>query len=213
MRAGGAAVAAAAARATAPRGLSTFRVGKIRTASGQALCIVRMISPFAVALDIEVPFAGADEAWLVIGRETLTGALIFIEGNRAELRPTVEIDPESILADPSLLAMAGRRTLPRVEVDARARIEVMGQSMAARICDISTDGARVLVDDLLCAGDRIILTVRGLEMRLTGLVRWATGDHAGVAFDRPLAIGELNHWLAAQSAPAAQPDWGLVSRS
>jgi hypothetical protein len=208
-----AAVVAAAPAAESPRGLSTYRVGKIATAAGQALCIVRMISPFAIALDIEVPFAGADEATLVIGKEQVTGALIFIAGKRAELRPDKEVDPEAILADPGAVAGIGRRSLPRLEVDARARIEVMGQSMSARICDISTDGTKVLVDDLLCTGDKVVITMRGLQMRLAGLVRWSHGDHAGIEFDQPLPIGRLNNWLAAQAMPAGEPDWGLVSRS
>ena len=206
------AVVLAAGAAEQARGISTYRVGKIATAAGQALCIVRMISPFAIALDIEVPFAGADEAELVIGRETVAGALVFIAGKRAELRPIREVDPEAILADPSILASLGRRTLPRVEVDARARLEVAGQSMTVRIRDISTDGMKVHADDLLCAGDRVTITMRGQPMRLAGLVRWSEGDHAGIEFDQPLAIGRLNLWLAAQAAPAA-PDWGLVSRS
>jgi hypothetical protein len=203
------AVAIAAAAVEPARGISTYRVGKIATASGQALCIVRMISPFAIALDIEVPFAGADEAELVIGKESVSGALVFIDGKRAELRPVREVDPEAVLAEPSLEAGLGRRTLPRLEVDARARLELTGQSMTARICDISTDGMKVLVDDLLCAGDRVTITMRGLPMRLAGLVRWSQGDHAGVEFDQPLAIGRLNQWLTAQTAP----DWDLVSRS
>ena len=195
------------------RGISTYRVGKIATSGGQALCIVRMISPFAIALDIEVPFAGAEEAELVIGKEKVAGALVFIAGKRAELRPVREVDPEALLADPSIVATLGRRTLPRVEVDARARLEVMGQSMTVRIRDISTDGMRIHADDLLCTGDRVTVTMRGLPMRLAGLVRWSEGDHAGIAFDQPLAIGRLNLWLAAQTAPAGEPDWGLVSRS
>jgi len=208
-----AAVIAAAPAGQTARSLSTYRVGKIATGAGQALCIVRMISPFAIALDIEVPFAGADAASLELGKARVTGALAFVAGKRAELRPDREVDPEALLADPSVLTGAGRRTLPRVEVDARARIEVMGQSMAARICDISTDGTKVLVDDLLCVGDRVTLTMRGLQMRLAGLVRWAQGDHAGIEFDQPLPIGRLNLWLAAQAMPDGEPDWGLVSRS
>lgn len=206
-------VAAAAEAAGTARGLSCYRVGKIRTAAGQALCIVRQLSPDAIALDIEVPFAGADVAELVLGREMVTGKLAFVDGKRAEMRPAADIDPEAMLADPSLLAGIGRRTLPRLEVNARARIEVMGQSMAARICDISTDGVKVLVDDLLCHGDRVTLTMRGLPTRLTGQVRWCQGDHAGVEFDQPLAIGQLNMWLAAQAAPSAEPNWDMVSRS
>ena len=205
--------AVVAAAAGAPRAISTYRVGKIATAAGQSLCLVRMISPFAIALDIEVPFSGADEASLEIGKERVTGALAFIAGKRAELRPDREIDPEAILADPGAVAGVGRRALPRVEVDARVRIEVMGQSMTARICDMSTDGMKVLVDDLLCAGDRVMITIPGLPMRLAGSVRWSHGDHAGVEFEQPLPIGRLNLWLAAQTMPAAEPDWGLVSRS
>jgi hypothetical protein len=207
-----AAVVAATPAAETARGISAYRVGKISTGAGQALCIVRMISPFAIALDIEAPFAGADEASLQIGKEQVTGALVFIAGKRAELRPDREVDPEAILADPAMLAGVGRRTLPRVEVDARARIEVMGQAMAARICDISTDGMKVLVDDLLCTGDKVVVTMRGLQMRLAGIVRWSHGDHAGVEFDQP-PIGQLNLWLAAQAMPVAAPDWDLVSRS
>jgi hypothetical protein len=203
------AVVIGAAAVEPARGISTYRVGKIAAAGLQALCIVRMISPFAIALDIEVPFAGADEAELVIGKESVSGALVFLAGKRAELRPSRAVDPEAVLADPSLEAGLGRRTLPRLEVDARARLEVMGQSMTARICDISTDGMKVLVDDLLCAGDRVTITMRGLPMRLAGLVRWSQGDHAGIEFDQPLAIGRLNLWLTAQTAP----DWDLVSRS
>jgi hypothetical protein len=206
-------IVAAAAVADTARGISCYRVGKIATEAGQALCIVRMVSPFVIALDIEVSFQGAEQATLVIGKENIAGSLAMLGGKRAELRPAMAVEPEAIIAEPSMLAGAGRRILPRIEVDARARIEVMGQSMAARICDISTDGMKVEVDDLLCTGDRVTIAMRGLQMRLAGLVRWSHGDHAGIEFDQPLAIGQLNRWLAAQSAPADQPDWGLVSRS
>ena len=207
------AAAAAAAAADTGRGISCYRVGKIATDGGQALCIVRMVSPFVIALDIEVAFQGAEQASLVIGKENVAGSLAMLGGKRAEFRPTKAVEPDALLADPNMLAGVGRRTLPRIEVDARARIEVMGQSMSARICDISTDGTKVEVDDLLCTGDKVTITMRGLQMRLAGLVRWSHGDHAGIEFDQPLAIGQLNLWLAAQAAPSDQPDWGLVSRS
>ena len=208
--------ASVAEAADTGRGISCYRVGKIATATGQALCIVRMIHPHMIALDIEVPFEGAAEASLTIGREIVTGGLVMMEGKRAELRSLKAIDAEAILSDPPLAAGVGRRILPRLDVDARARIEVMGQSMGARICDISTDGIKVLVDDLLCSGDRVIITMRGMETRLGGLVRWCHGDHAGIEFDQPMAISRLNAWLAAHAAAQAMPaapDWGVVSRS
>ena len=205
--------ASVAEAADTGRGISCYRVGKIATATGQALCIVRMISPCLIALDIEVAFSGAEEAVLVIGKEKVTGPLAMLGGKRAELRPATAVDPEALLSDPAMLAGVGRRALPRVEVDARARIEVMGQPMTARICDISTNGMKVEVDDLLCPGDRVTVAMRGLPVRLPGAVRWCQGDHAGIEFDRPLAIGQLNLWLAEQTGPSEQPDWSLVSRS
>ncbi len=206
------AAAVAAAKDTA-RGISCYRVGKIASEAGQALCIVRMISPFVIALDIEVAFSDAEQASLVIGTNEIAGSLAMLGGKRAELRPVRAVDPEAILADPAMLAGIGRRTLPRLAVDVRARLEVMGQSMTARICDISTDGVKILADDLLCTGDRVTITMRGLSSRLVGRVRWCDGDHAGIAFDQPMAIAQLNCWLASQPAPIGQPDWDFVSRS
>ncbi len=205
--------AATAGEIDSARGISCYRVGKIANETGQALCIVRMISPFVIALDIEVAFTDSKQASLVIGKEAISGAIAMLGGKRAEFRPDKAIEPEAILTDPSMLAGVGRRTLPRIEVDARARLEVLGQTMTARICDISTDGVKVLVDDLLCTGDRVTITMRGLHHRLVGQVRWCEGDHAGIEFDQPMGIGELNLWLAAQAAPAGQPDWDFVSRS
>ena len=205
--------AMAAAATDTARGISCYRVGKITSEAGQALCIVRMISPIVIALDIEVTLTASKQASLVIGKAEIRGALALLGGKRAEFRPDKAVDPEAMLADPSMLAGVGRRALPRLEVDARARLDVMGQSMTARICDISTDGVKILVDDLLCTGDRVTITMRGLHHRLVGQVRWCEGDHAGIEFDQPMGIGELNLWLAAQSAPASEPDWDFVSRS
>src|SRR6218665_2783481 len=116
VRASKAAVAAAAARtAGAGRGISCYRVGKIATDAGQALGIVRMVSPFTIALDIEGAFKGAEAASLTIGTQCVDGALAMPGGKRAELRPNMAVDPAGVRAAPSLRAGVGRRTLPRVE--------------------------------------------------------------------------------------------------
>jgi hypothetical protein len=201
----------------APRTVTTFRVGKIVTAAGQMLCLVRTLSDRTVGLDIEVPFAPDARASLEIGKERLDGELIKLEGKKAELRTARPIDLEAILADSSILASGGRRALPRVEVDARARIEVGEQQwIPGRICDISTDGMKVFTDDVLCTGDRVRITMKGLDSRLGGSVRWCDGDYAGVEFDQPLTMIQLNLWLAAQAAAAqSEAGWSLpiVSKS
>jgi len=186
------------------RSVTTYRVAMLTIAAGPVLCLVRALSGGVATLDIDMPFAPQDNATLEIGRERITGALVKTGDRRAELRSREPIDIAAILADPSLLASAGRRTLPRVAVDARARIDMGAHRIAAQVRDISTDGIRIFTEELLSIGDEVRIVLKGLDRPLPGIVRWCSGDHAGVEFVQRLPIGRLNAWLATQSAP--EPD-------
>ena len=205
------------AAAQAGRTVTTYRVAMLTIASGPILCLVRALSPRTATLDIDMPFAPQDGARLEIGRATLAGALVRTGERRAELRTAEEIDIAAILADPSLLASAGRRTLPRVAVDARARSDIGAQRFTATVRDISTDGIKIFTDELLSIGDEVRIVLKGFERPLPGTVRWCNGDHAGIEFVQRLPIGRLNAWLAAQAAPGAEDEalWSppVISKS
>src|SRR6185369_9530057 len=171
-----------AAPAAEARTVTTYRVAMLTLASGPILCLVRALSPRRAALDIDMPFSPQDNATLEIGRERLTGALVRTGDRRAELRTAAEIDIAAILADPSLLASAGRRSLPRVAVDARARIDIGPHRLAAQVRDISTDGIKIFTDELLSVGDEVRVVLKGFERPLPGTVRWCSDDHAGIEF-------------------------------
>jgi hypothetical protein len=214
------------ARATTPnvtaaaesgRAVTTYRVATLTLASGPLLCLVRALTGNTATLDIDMPFSPQDDARLEIGRECLTGALVRTGERKAELRSREPIDIKAILADPSLLASAGRRALPRVAIDARARIDIGAQRFAAQVRDISTDGIKIYSEELLSIGDEVRVVLKDLERPLPGVVRWCSGDHAGVEFVQRLPIGRLNAWLAAQSAPEPDDDtpWSppVISKS
>ena len=207
-----------AAAPASGRTVTTYRVAMLNLKPGPILCLVRALSSRIATLDIDMPFAPQDNAVLEIGRERLTGALVRTGDTRAELRSREEIDIAAILADPSLLASAGRRALPRVAVDVRARIDIGAQRFTAQVRDISTDGVKIFTDELLSIGDEVRLVLKGLERPLPGIVRWCSGDHAGIEFVQRLPIGRLNAWLAAQSAPEPDddgPHWSapIISKS
>jgi hypothetical protein len=183
------------------RAITTYRVAMLIIASGPILCLVRALAPRIATLDIDMPFTPQDKARLEIGRAVLAGALVRTGDKRAELRTVEEIDIAAILADPSLLASAGRRALPRIAVNARARIDIGGQRFTGQVRDISTDGVRIETDELLSVGDEVRIVLKGFERPLPGNVRWCSGDHAGVEFVQRLPIGRLNAWLADQAAP------------
>ena len=178
--------------ADSARTVTTYRVAMLTIASGPILCLVRALAPRAATLDIDMPFAPQDRARLEIGSATLAGALVRTGDKRAELRTAEEIDVASILADPSLLASAGRRALPRVAVDARARVEIGSQRFTATVRDISTDGVRIETDELLSIGDAVRIVLKGFERPLPGNVRWCSGDYAGIEFVQRLPIGRLS---------------------
>lgn len=188
------------------RTVTTYRVATLTIASGPILCLVRALSRRTATLDIDMPFAPQDHAALEIGRARLTGALVRTGEKRAELHTAEDIDTASILADPSLLASAGRRALPRIAVDARARIELGAYRFTAQVRDISTDGIKILTDEPLGIGDEVRIVLKGLERPLSGIMRWCSGDYAGIEFVQRLPIGQLNAWLAAQAAPPAEDE-------
>jgi hypothetical protein len=194
------------AAADCGRSVTTYRVAMLTIASGPILCLVRALTGRIATLDIDMPFTAQDNATLEIGRERLSGALVRIGDSRAELRSREAIDVDTILADPSILASAGRRALPRVEVDARARIDIGAHRLTAQVRDISTDGIKIFTEELLSIGDEVRVVLKGLDRPLPGVVRWCSGDYAGVEFVQRLPISRLNAWLAAQSA--TDPDDG-----
>ena len=186
------------------RVVTTFRVGKLMTRGGQTLCLVRTLSDRTATLDIDVPFEADEAATLEIGRETIAGTLVKLGESRAEMRCADPVELDTILAS------GGRRKLPRVDVDAFARIEVGVLCIAARIRDISTDGMKVFAEDVLCVGDRVRVIVKGLGARPAGTVRWCAGDHAGIEFAQSLPIAALNTWLAGASR---RDDLPILSKS
>jgi hypothetical protein len=192
--------------ADAPRSVTTYRVAMLTIAPGPILCLVRALSARAATLDIDMPFSPQDNAILEIGRERISGALVKTGDRKAELRSREPIDISAVLADPSLLASAGRRTLPRVAVDARARIDIGAQRFTAQVRDISTDGIRIFTEELLSIGDEVRVVLKGLERPLPGIVRWCSGDYAGIEFIQRLPISRLNAWLSGQSP--AEPEAG-----
>src|SRR5690349_20872364 len=198
------------------RTVTTYRVAMLILASGPILCLVRALSRRIATLDIDMPFAPQDNAALEIGRERIAGALVRTGERRAELRSREDIDIEAVLADPSLLATAGRRALPRVAVDVRARIDIGAHRITAQVRDISTDGIKIFTEELLSIGDEVRVVLKDLERPLPGIVRWCSGDHAGVEFVQRLPIGRLNAWLAAQAASEPEdtpPPPPFVSKS
>lgn len=68
------------------------------------------------------------------------------------------------------------------------------------ISDISTEGCCVRMRGIYFrVGTRVVLRPQGME-GITGIVRWVSGDLAGVEFDRPIYPPIVDHIAAAHPA-------------
>jgi hypothetical protein len=195
------------------RTIACYRVAKLVTATGPMLCIVRALSPQSATLDIELPFDPQDGATLEIGKERMIGALVRTGERRGELRARDAIDLRAIVADPSLVTSTGRRSLPRIEIAARCRIDLSAQRIPAEVRDISTDGIKIYCEELLSSGDAVRIVLKGIDTSMPGIVRWCDGDFAGIEFAQKMPISRLNAWLATQADCGG--DWSppIVSKS
>lgn len=101
-----------------------------------------------------------------------------------------------------------RPLLPRrserhqVALPVRCRTQA-GLRDSGEISDISPEGCCVRMRGIYFrVGTRIVLRPQGME-GLSGVVRWVTGDLAGVEFDRPLYAPVLNHLASAHALTPA----------
>jgi hypothetical protein len=77
-----------------------------------------------------------------------------------------------------------------------------------RISDISTNGCCVQTNSLFFRiGTRVVIRPDGME-GLTGVVRWITGDKAGIEFDQQLYGPVLEHIAKRHAADAVSVSFG-----
>ena len=84
--------------------------------------------------------------------------------------------------------------MPRIDVDASATLRSGGRVCRARVCDISSLGARVRTTAPLRAGDRAVLAFADLPS-LNAFVRWSDGGEFGLVFEAPIPMQIIAHWI------------------
>jgi hypothetical protein len=101
-----------------------------------------------------------------------------------------------------------RRILPRRSQRRAVALAVQCRTQSGlrdegEISDISVEGCCLRMRGLYVrVGARLIMRPQGLE-GMPGVVRWVSGDHAGVEFDRPIYGPVLDHLAKQHAVPAS----------
>lgn len=172
-----------------------LRAGVLEQQGKTSFCLVKNISTAGVqlkvyskpVLDLEVSLRVADE-------QPVTGKIAWIRDDAVGMRLNEALDAATLLRVQQKLRPNRRRAFPRMSVEASALLRTGGRVHRATIHDISSLGARLRAEAGLQAGDRAIVELAGLPS-IQAYVRWADGDEAGLAFETPIPMQIIAHWL------------------
>jgi len=172
-----------------------LRVGVLEQGGKSSLCLVKNISSSGVQLKCYArPVIDADASIRVADEAPLHGRLVWFGDQIAGMSFDHELDTAALLRVQQKLRPSRRRTTPRVNVAATACLRTGGRIYRAAVCDISSMGARIKTNSELKPGDRAIVTLSDLPS-LESYVRWSDGNEAGLAFETPIPMQIIAHWI------------------
>lgn len=179
------------------RGVAVLKTAKL-VSDGEHLCLVRNISSGGLLADIHVPIEiGAEVVVLLNEEHPLVGIVAWARGQSIGVRFHEEVDVAAQIAALGSRAGDRRARMPRLEIDAWARVRVGARVFSVRVCNISQGGARVRIHGLNSAGAAAVISMQALRP-VEGVVRWCHASHAGISFNQPLGLRELMLWLQSQ---------------
>lgn len=182
-------------RRTDQRHLSVFRVGKLVTAQGQELCLVRNISSGGLMANVYSPHDPEERVEIELkAGKTVTGRIVWSRDKKIGVQFDTKVEVADVLsphgseADPDFVARA-----PRLDIHCRGRIRVGAHYRLIELRDISQGGAKFSPAGDVQVDDEVVLLLEGLPP-WPGIVRWRHEDSAGVTFKTAIPFEQLAAW-------------------
>ena len=172
-----------------------LRVGLLEYGGKSSFCLLRNVSPEGVQVKLYMTMIEGTEVNLRVGDETvLPGRVVWVRNGLAGVMFKDSLDPNTLLRVRQMTAPQRRRASPRAQASGSAVLRTGGQEYSARLCDISTFGAKVVTARPIDAGPQAVLELPKLPA-LQGFVRWTHGQDTGLVFATPIPIQALSDWL------------------
>ena len=184
-----------AAPAVEAPGIALLKAAKLICGSEETFCLIRNLAPDRLVADTHVAVEPGSEVRVMLTEEVvLIGTAGWTEEDRLEVRFAGPVDLPALLPRLAKGENGHPARMPRLKVEAWARLRVGSRLFSVRVCDISQGGAKIQVHGLTSPVDDAVLTIQGLRP-VQGVVRWRRGDDAGVSFNHALGFVELVEWL------------------
>ena len=191
---------------------SVLQPGSIVLGSIRQVCLIRKISAGGAVLHADLPIDEGQRLELELETgEHLDGTIAWQRGSELGLRFDAPIDVLPILARNLVSQPGERRRMPRVEVFCPARLESGTRTVLVTIRDIAQGGAKIEAPFALTAEEQIVIAPEGMRA-IASVVRWSSGNVAGIAFEPELEWQELMPWLRSRR-DAVTADFGAPAPS
>lgn len=194
----------------APRFTLLIRAAKLVSPAGEFICVIRDVSESGISLRgfHTLPAGGPMEIELQTG-ERHPVEPVWGRGNEAGFRFAETVDI------PRLVAEVGRFPKRQLRLALEFPVELMflGRRVAARVINMSQQGARLVCDELL-AIDQPVRMVSPQFAEVRARVRWRREGECGVVFDDTFSLSQLAIFAARLQQPALldHPAWAAAAR-
>lgn len=182
----------------APRVTLLIRPAKLATAEGEFVCVIRDVSSTGVSVRLFHPLPAGERAWL----ETETGQRlamrrVWVRGSEAGFRFEQDIDV------PGLVNECGsfRKRKLRIRIELPVAIGFWGQSHAAKVSNLSQQGALIAADVKLALAQKLVIRSDYLP-EIRAQVRWRRSGEYGLVFEDTFSLNDFAHMAAMLQSPA-----------
>lgn len=178
-----------------PDDSASFDSAFLVDANGHLPCAIRKLTAAGATLQLDCEVNEGDALSLELANgQSLPGTIAWIGEGAAGFLFDTPIDVISTLARTLAALPAERRSVPRVELHQTICVRRGNQVEFTRSRNLSQGGAGIETQIALQEGDPVQINFDGLRP-LDGMVRWCTGNQAGIAFDEDIPWQLLMPWL------------------
>ena len=89
--------------------------------------------------------------------------------------------------------------MPRITIATDIRLRLRNGERVVHAENISRGGMKVMLDEVDCVGEQVMVVLSDDVAPMTGTIRWQEEGRAGIAFDEVLDIDRLAAWLTTLS--------------
>jgi hypothetical protein len=172
---------------------AVYRSAVLRWDGLEGLCLIRNISSGGLMGKVHAPLEPGQRIDVEMrSGASVSGRVVWSHANQIGIEFDERIDVHQALNAGFPSPQGPVQRMPRLNLPCPALLTNDGTRQVVTLLDLSQGGAKIEAA-FMRPGDEVVLEVQGLAPH-RGVVRWAHGGRAGMAFDNAVSFDTLARW-------------------